>query len=150
MGMNLKDFGTGSIELGTFLLVFATIACLSFIPVLLPILPTRVFQTRAIFTHSQRAGLLFGWFCLFHRKATNSKLWDSGISWDINWFSKQVEHKRNVQSHEWARTRAIISTALRTGHFRFFPRYWQGVLDEIFDIIDSPQWRRKDPNLHTA
>ncbi|KAL8822560.1 MAG: hypothetical protein Q9191_006706 [Dirinaria sp. TL-2023a] len=156
MGMNLKDFGTGNIELRTFLLMFTTIACLSFVPMLLLMVfksdsdPSRFSQIRSMFEHSQRAALLFGWFCLFHQQTTNDKLWESGISWDIRCLTGVSQLDRSATRSVWAKRRAEISSALKRGPFTFFARYWQGVLDELFDIIDTPQWGRKDPNLHTA
>lgn len=38
MGMNLKTFGTGTVELRTFLIIFVIIATLSFVPILLPLI----------------------------------------------------------------------------------------------------------------
>ncbi|KAL8705278.1 MAG: hypothetical protein Q9201_001609 [Fulgogasparrea decipioides] len=156
MGMNLKNFGTGNIELRTFLFMLATIAALSFAPLLFRLIfeapegsSSRIRQICTIMAYSRRAGFLFAWFCLFHHKRTNDELWDSGISWDLNFFKGQNK-MRSVGGAGWARERATVSAALTSGVVNFFPRYWQRVLDELFDIIDTPQWGRKDMNYHTA
>ncbi|KAI4147067.1 MAG: hypothetical protein L6R39_003248 [Caloplaca ligustica] len=150
MGMNLKNFGTGNIELRTFMLMLAIIAALSFAPVLLPILQgKRVSQLQDIARYSRRAGYLFTWFCLFHRRKTNDQLWDCGIEDDVAFF-KGEQSKRDIRADVWAERRANLSTALRSPPFTFFPIYWQGVLDELHGIIDSPQWGRKVTSHHTA
>ncbi|KAL8725697.1 MAG: hypothetical protein Q9181_006315 [Wetmoreana brouardii] len=156
MGMNLKNFGTGNIQLRTFLFMLATIATLSFAPLFFRAIfeapegsSSRIRQICTIMTYSRRAGFLFAWFCLFHQKRTNNELWESGISYDLEFF-KGREKIRLVDGSGWAMKRETISTALTSGVINFFPRYWQRVLDELFDIIDTPQWGRKDMNYHTA
>ncbi|KAL8685603.1 MAG: hypothetical protein Q9218_007658, partial [Villophora microphyllina] len=133
MGMNLKGFGTGNIEFRTFFSMLAVIATLSFVPVLFPLLlrpsESRLSQIRATAKYSKRAAFLFGWFCLFHAQSINDRLWSSGMRYS---------------------DRASISTSLTRGPFNFFPHYWQRVLDELFTIIDTPEWGRKDMSYHTA
>ena len=148
MGMNLQIFGAGTIELRTFLAMFITIALLSFVPVVFPLvsfeppIKDRISQVYAVFKLSHRAGLLFGSFCLFHQQSINDKLWDSGISADVSAFLEVATEDRPIKAWERARRRTAISKALRSGPFGFFPRYWQGVLDELFKIIDAPEWGR--------
>ncbi|KAL8832900.1 MAG: hypothetical protein Q9170_004680 [Blastenia crenularia] len=153
MGMNLKEFGTGNIELRTFLTMFAIIATLSFVPMLYPlvaaVIGTRLSQIFSVMEHSPRAGFLFGWFCIFHRHTTNNKVFKSGIEWVLIVF-QGLRTKRKTGAPGWGHLRQEITTLLNSGRFQLFPRYWQGVLDEIYGIIDSPQWGKKDPSLHTA
>ncbi|KAL8716988.1 MAG: hypothetical protein Q9225_005724 [Loekoesia sp. 1 TL-2023] len=155
MGMNLKDFGTGNIELRTFLLIFGAIATLSFIPMLYSLIHElmgkRISQIRAAMRYSRRAGFLFGWFCLFHRRSTNDKLWRAGgIPYDLDNFRGRRPSKRDIPGEGWAKARAGITAIIKSGPLSFLSRYWQGVLDELYDIIDSPQWGKKDPSLYTA
>jgi len=152
MGMNLRDFGTGNIELWTFLLMLVVVATFSFIPLVLePIragIP-RISAIMQIMKYSPRAGLSFGWFCLFHRKSINDHVWISGLSWDIR-FSKGETTRRKVGADGMETRRKDRAIALKGRHFRNFARYWQGVLDELFEIIDRSRWGRKDMNNHIA
>lgn len=152
MGMNLAIFGTGNIELRTFLAMFTTLAMLSFVPVFCPLVSfeppinDRISQICAIFKFSRRAGFLFGFFCFFHRQSINDKLWDSGISSDIITLLDVATDDRPIGASERAKRRTVISNALRSGPFTFFPHYWQGVLDELFEIIDTPEWETNVQN----
>ncbi|KAI4113106.1 MAG: hypothetical protein LQ338_008233 [Usnochroma carphineum] len=155
MGMNLKNFGTGNIELKTFVLMLATIATVSFAPIFFPSLywslGDRWSQVRDVTKYSRRAGLLFGLFCLFHRQETNDKLWRSGIEWDIEFFHGRQSLSRNgTDDSYWVNRRADVSTALRKPPFVLIPRFWQAVVEELWDIIDKPQWGRNDTSHHTA
>lgn len=159
MGMNLKDFGTGNIELSTFVLVFAIVATLSFSPMFFPLIylqwKDRLLQIRNVNRYSRRASLLYGCFCLFHRKKTNDQLWGCGMGHDVDFFQEGFRSgvKRDISAEGyqwWAQGRADISSTLRSPPFVFFPRFWQGVLDQLYTIIDTPQWGRKDTTHHTA
>ena len=151
MGMNLKNFGTGNIELRTFLLMLAGIATLSFVPAIVPLLgiPERVRQTWSIWTYSRRVSFLFGWFCLFHEKSLNMELWYSGIDYDLHYFRGSYGPRRG-QEPQCVTARITMTAALRRQYWISFPQYWQTVLNEIYDIIDRPRWGRADQHLHTA
>lgn len=152
MGMNLRNFGTGNIELWTFLLILVAVATISFIPLVLQPLTAgipRIREIMEIMEYSPRVGYLFGWFCLFHHKSINDKIWYSGICSDIRFFKTQSTRQIRADKHIIT-IREGISTTLRGRHVRIFARYWQGVLDELFEIIDRPQWGRKDMSNHIA
>jgi len=152
MGMNLRNFGTGNIELWTFLLILVAVATISFIPLVLEPFTAGISRIRAIMEimeFSPRVGYLFGWFCLFHHKSINDKVWYSGICSDVKIFKGQSTRQLRAEKNFITR-REEISTALRGRNGRVFARYWQGVVDEIFEIIDRPQWGRKDMSNHIA
>ena len=151
MGMNLEKFGTGNIDFATFSIALVTIATLSFVLVFIQseVRFDRISQIRVIAKHSRRAATLYGMFCLFHSKTINDELWESGIKYDLDFF-KGVCSKRQIGGDGWVRTRAGVYAALRSHFLSFFPRYWERVLDELFSIIDSPQWKKKDNTHHIA
>ncbi|KAL8917771.1 MAG: hypothetical protein Q9208_007752 [Pyrenodesmia sp. 3 TL-2023] len=153
MGMNLQNFGTGNIQVNTFFLTLAIIAALSFTPMLFPLFfgpwKARLSQIRDVARYSRRAGFLYGWFCLCHRARTNDKLWDCGIGYDMGYF-KGSNAKRAIHGEGWPNRRAGLTVILRSPPFIFFPQYWQKLLDELYSIIDTPQWGKKDTSHHTA
>lgn len=153
MGMNLKDFGTGTIEMRTFLLMFGAIAALSLVPLLYPLISKlindRIPQMIAMMKYSRRAGFLFGLFCLFHRRETNDSLLQCGIKWDLDSFEGR-QGKRPGDNFYVTDQRDKLSTSLKKQWLVGFPRFWQKVCDEIFNIIDAPRWGGKDTGLHTA
>lgn len=153
MGINLKDFGTGNIEMRTFLLMFGAIAALSLVPLLYPLtsklIGNRMTQIIAIIKHSRRAGFLFGLFCLFHRQDTNDNLLHCGIGWDLRSFDG-LQGKRPADSSFVTDQRDKLSASLRNQWLICCPRFWQKVCDQIFNIIDMPRWGRKDAGLHIA
>lgn len=148
MGMNLRNFGTGNIELSTFILMLAVIAALSFSPMLYPQMSPirkRISQIRAVTNYSKAVGFKYGWFCLFHQRHINDLLWTSGMARDISFFNGTATKREVPPDGVQSERRTSISAGLK-----IFPQYWRGVLDDIFAIIDTPQWGRKDRDLHTA
>ncbi|MDI1492664.1 MAG: hypothetical protein OHK93_004446 [Ramalina farinacea] len=77
LGMNLKAFGTGNVELQSFFVILMVIATLSFVPMLSPLLSKlpgkRISDIRDIKRYSPRLAFLFGWFCLCHGSFTNQQ-----------------------------------------------------------------------------
>ena len=153
LGMNLKAFGTGNIEIQSFFIILMITATLSFVPVLSPMIPgKRISDIRAISKHSRRLAFLCGWFCLCHWSTTNSKLFNCGIAYDLNVISGRYDIPRRTSGghSQWSRKRTEFVSALQRQPVIFFPRYWKKVVEEIFDIIDQPNWGRDANHLHTA
>ncbi|KAL9620226.1 MAG: hypothetical protein Q9160_005235 [Pyrenula sp. 1 TL-2023] len=153
MGMNLKVFGTGNVELKTVIFMLSMLASLSFVLVLLPLIFSarfkRLSQIGEASRYSKRAALLFAWFCLFHGKTVNDKVWESGMSYDINFFKGQISTSRTVNAEGWASHRNRKRDELRSIFIPVFPpSYWKGVLDELINTIDSPRWRRRSEDDH--
>ena len=149
----LKAFGTGNIEIQSFFLILMIIATLSFVPMLSPMIPgKRISDICAISKHSRRLAFLCGWFCLCHWSTTNSKLFDCGIAHDLNVISGRYSFPRTTSGDhsQWSRTRTEFVSALQRQPVIFFPRYWKNIVEEIFDIIDKPNWGRDANHLHTA
>ena len=153
LGMNLKAFGTGNIEIQSFFIILMITATLSFVPVLSPMIPgKRISDICAISKHSRRLAILCGWFCLCNWSTTNSKLFNCGIAHDLNVLSGRYAMPRPTSGDhsQWSRTRTEFVSALRREPVIFFPCYWKKVVEEIFDIIDKPNWGRDANHLHTA
>ncbi|KAF2237992.1 hypothetical protein EV356DRAFT_332540 [Viridothelium virens] len=154
LGMNLRDFGSGQVELRTFLVVLSTITSLSFVPLLFPLVfgPPwkRIPQVYEISRYSLRVGLLFGWFCFFHSEHINDRVWESGIEWDVKAFEIRSAFRRDIGSEKWTNRRRGVLEALERQHFSFFPGYWQTLLDKLFEIVDSPGWQGRATRPHAA
>lgn len=156
MGMNLRVFGTGNIELRTVLSMLLMLASLSFIPLLIPLLfgpmTKRLFQLREVARYSQRVAFLFGWFCLFHRRETNDQVFvNSGMRNDLHFFKGVHPERRKITGERWPYGRNPLTAGSEGYIAHLFPHdYWKGVLDEIFEVIDSPRWRKRGENDHNA
>lgn len=156
LGMNLKAFGTGNIEIKSFFVILMIIATLSFAPMLSPMLSKlpgkRISNIRDINRYSPRLAFLFGWFCLCHWSTTNSKLFDCGIARDLAFFSGRHNLPRRPVGNDtyWGKCRTEFIAALQSQPLIFSPRYWKKVVEEIFDIIEKPNWGRDEEHLHRA
>lgn len=140
LGMNLKVFDTGNIELRSFFLILIALAIISFVPIISPIIPrNRISSIWRISRHSRRLAFLHGWFCLCHRSTTNDKLFDCGISHALHLITESIPTGSPEELYlRILRDRGtkFIST-LQSQPFIFFPLYWKNVVKEIFDIIDK-------------
>ena len=170
LGMNLKNFGTGNVDYRTLFHILFVILVLSLGPVVfLPVLVAtrhRVGQCQQIWPHSRRVAVLFGYFCLFHRHSTNDKLWRSGILRDIAVFNSETIGPRRVErvlsdgpqrtvvdafDHDhYHEDRQTLRFAINSGLFVLSPVYWSRIVDEIYAIIDQPQWGKLGAKQHTT
>ena len=153
LGMNLQALGTGNVQLRSFFLVLAFLAIVSFVPMLSPILSgKRISDIGEISRHSRRLAFLFGWFCLCHGSITNDKLSNCGTGYDLKILSGRYNLRRRIVGDQtfWRNGRTQFIAALQSQPFLFLPRYWKKVVEEIFDIIDKPNWGRDEEHLHRA
>lgn len=144
LGMNLELFGSGSLSMRTFIGILVGLCLLSF----LPIVPhERVSQCFRLWQYSSKVSVIYTCFCATHASAVNDLLWDSGISWDVKYFSVPGWHKRNTLSPSpdevWLKQRHKLVRRLSSDRLSFFPTFWQEKLKEVFKIIDKPQWGRE-------
>ena len=152
LGMNLKAFASG-VGWNYFGYSLFILSIVSFLPLLIPMLfeglSERLQQIRAIRTHSSKVALIYASFCLFHSHSTNEDLWTLGLSWDIRAFDG-LDPARPPKIDFLIKRRTRFDQALLEGMWAFYGLYWQRKLEEMFSIIDQPQWGKLGAKQHGA
>ena len=146
LGMNLQTFGTGNIPFWTFavlvILAYSFAALPFFFEIISFLVNKRILQVIEVSYYSPWAAFIFGTFCLCHGKKTNDHLWDSGLSWDINWFKGGAKRPRKLDENVTIKNRQNLHRIINKRGSSQFPDFWRTRVEQLFLFIDNPGWEK--------